>query len=115
MFEFNRIETILVLGRNCMQEKSNFFQRPWHLQKNVKTKAQGYALKKEHAVSLNQKIIQKESAAQCAQCGNCGNLLSHYFVKNFVKATCLLTLTPKKFVNSWFDEIIFVVWKIEKY
>ena len=35
--------------------------------------------------------------------GNYENLLSHFFGKNFVKATFLL----KKSLNSWFDEIFF--------
>ena len=38
-----------------------------------------------------------------AQCGNYGILLSHFFGKNFVKATFLLKILP----NSWFDEIFF--------
>ena len=38
-------------------------------------------------------------------CGNHGNLLSHFFFKNFVKATFLL----KKSLKSWFDEMFFFV------
>ena len=38
-----------------------------------------------------------------SQCGNCRNSLSHFFGKNFVKATFLL----KKLVKRWFDEIFF--------
>ena len=35
-----------------------------------------------------------------SQCGNYGNLLSHFFDKNFVKATFLL----KKILKSWLDD-----------
>ena len=56
------------------------------------------------------------------QCGKNGNLLSHFFGKNFVKATFLL----KKLLNSWYDEIFWwecrvnfsittLVWKNEKF
>ena len=38
-----------------------------------------------------------------AQCGNYGILVSHFFGKNFVKATVL----PNKSLKSWFDEIFF--------
>ena len=37
------------------------------------------------------------------QCGNYGILVSHFFGKNFVKATVLLN----KSLKSWFDEIFF--------
>ena len=37
------------------------------------------------------------------QCGNFGNSLSHFFDKNFVKATVLLN----KLLKSWFHETFF--------
>ena len=49
-----------------------------------------------------------------AQCGNYGILVSHFFGKNFVKATVLLY----KSLKSWFDKIFFwqdTVWKFANF
>ena len=45
------------------------------------------------------------------QCGNYANSLSHFFYKNFFKATpVLLKKLLKKLLKSWFDEI-FLQWE----
>ena len=47
-------------------------------------------------------VIQKLCELHTVQCGNYENSLSHFFGKNFVKATHLLN-TLNRSLKSWFD------------
>ena len=59
--------------------------------------------KKIQCIQQFHEIFVKLKITYRTQCGNCRYSLSHFFGKNFVKATVLL----KKLLNRWFDEIFF--------